>query len=243
MIGYENNFSTVSATISLISSPSFSVVAGESVTLTCSVTLPDGVTGTPGFQWEGPGGVTLTPADSTTSGQTVSSDLTLSEISTSQAGQYTCTATLYSSITRSTIITVQSKLPTADDPPCCMWTYPALSPVPVPTPSISVSTAPTAGAPLTLTCDYTLSPSVDTTVETAVSWMVNGSVVDIPQDGRISTDENTLTSSPLTTSDSGRYTCTLTITAPQTPHVTVQGPQESAVEVITVQSNANSLFK
>ena len=84
-------------------------MAGESVTLTCSVTLPNGVNGTPLFQWEGPGGVTLTPADSTTSGGTVSSDLTLSEISTSQAGQYTCTATLSGSISTSTTITVQSK--------------------------------------------------------------------------------------------------------------------------------------
>ena len=119
-----------------------------------------------------------------------------------------------------------------------------ISPVPVPTPSISVSaTAPTAGAPLTLTCDYTLSPSVNTTVETAVSWMVNGSVPDTSQDGRISTDRDTLTFSPLTTLDTGSYTCTLIITAPQIPHVTVQGPVQSAVEDITVHSNVYSLFK
>ena len=97
------------ATVSLTSSPSSPVMAGESVTLTCSVTLPDGVTGTPDFQWEAPGGVTLTPATPTTSGGTVFSDLTLSEISTSQAGQYTCTATLSGSITTSTTITVQSE--------------------------------------------------------------------------------------------------------------------------------------
>ena len=84
---------------------------------------------------------------------------------------------------------------------------------------------------------------METTVETAVSWMVNGSVVDTSQDGRISTDGDTLTFSPLTTSDTGSYRCTLTTTAPQIPHVTVQGPEESAVEVITVQSNANFLFK
>ena len=84
-------------------------MAGESVTVTCSVTLPDGVTGTPDFQWEGPGGVTPTPADSTTSGQTVSSDLTLSEISTSQAGQYTCTATLSGASSGTINILVQSE--------------------------------------------------------------------------------------------------------------------------------------
>ena len=95
--------------LSLISFPSSPVMAGESVTLTCSLTLPDGVTSTPDFQWEGPGGVTPTPADSTTSGQTVSSDLTLSEISTSQAGQYTCTANITGGFRAATIVSVQSK--------------------------------------------------------------------------------------------------------------------------------------
>ena len=84
---------------------------------------------------------------------------------------------------------------------------------------------------------------MDITVETAVSWMVNGSVPDTSQDGRISTDGDTLTFSPLTTSDTGSYTCTLTITAPQIPHVTVQGPVQSAVGTITVHSNVYSLFK
>ena len=84
-------------------------MAGDTVTLTCSLTLPHGVTDTPDFHWEGPGGVTLTPADSITSGQTVSSDLPLNEITTSQAGQYTCTATLSGSITTSTTITVESE--------------------------------------------------------------------------------------------------------------------------------------
>ena len=86
-------------------------MAGDNVTLTCSVTFPTGVTGTPDFQWEGHG-VTPIPADPTTSGQVVSSDLTLSEIATSQAGQYTCTANLNSSviINTSVIVMVQSKL-------------------------------------------------------------------------------------------------------------------------------------
>ena len=111
----------------------------------------------------------------------------------------------------------------------------------MPTPSITVNeTAPTAGAPLILTCDYTLNLSLP--VNTTVTWMVNGSVVDTSQDGRISTDGDTLTFSPLTTSDTGRYTCTLTITVSQM-HVTVQEPMQSAVEGITVQSNAYSLFK
>ena len=85
-------------------------MAGDNVTLTCSVTLPTGVTGTPDFHWEGPG-VTPTPADPATNGQEVSSVLTLSTISTSQAGQYICTATLNgSSVTIATNVTVQSEL-------------------------------------------------------------------------------------------------------------------------------------
>ena len=116
-------------------------------------------------------------------------------------------------------------------PPCYSLFF-TPSPVPVPTPSISVSsTVPTAGAPLTLICDYTLSLSLS--VNTAASWMVNGSVPDTSQDGRISTDGDTLTFSPLTTSDTGNYTCTLALTAPH-----VQGhPVQSAVEDIAVQSN------
>ena len=69
------------------------IVAGDSVTLTCSMTLPNGVTGSPEFQWEGPG-ETPDPAALSTSGQEVTSQLTLSAIRTSQAGQYTCTASL-----------------------------------------------------------------------------------------------------------------------------------------------------
>ena len=85
-------------------------MAGNIVTLTCIVTLPSGVTDTPVFQWEGPGGVTPTPEDSMTNGQTVSSDLILTAITTSQAGQYTCTATLSGYTYSDSInITVQSK--------------------------------------------------------------------------------------------------------------------------------------
>ena len=100
----------VPATISLTSSLPSNIMAGDTVTLTCSVTLPTGVTGTPDFQWEGPG-VTLVPADPTTSGQMVSSVLTLDVIAASQAGMYTCTATLSgTSISSYITIAVQSKI-------------------------------------------------------------------------------------------------------------------------------------
>ena len=86
-------------------------MAGESVSLTCSVTLPGTMSDSPVFQWVGPE-ETLTPADPSTSGQVVTSTLTLSAVRTSQAGQYTCNASLEgTTLTNSSTvdITVQSK--------------------------------------------------------------------------------------------------------------------------------------
>ena len=132
--------------------------------------------------------------------------------------------------------------------------------VPVPIPSITVSGTATAGTELNLTCNYTestedITVNISVTV-TGVIWMLDGTAVvpspdinsdavvngtdetsgsgDIP--GRISIAGATLSFSPVATSDSGRYTCQLTVTTSQT-HVTVQGPVESAAEDITVQSN------
>ena len=129
----------------------------------------------------------------------------------------------------------------------CSYSYNILyidsfSIVPAPTLFITVSTTDkTAGTTLSLMCDYTLSSSENTTVETEVVWKLNGSVVATSADGHISTAGVSLIFSPLTTSDTGTYTCTLTITTPQTPHVTVQGPVESEEEVITVQSKVHSI--
>ena len=110
-------------------------------------------------------------------------------------------------------------------------------PVPVPIPSVIVSNTDTLyiGTSLNLTCGYSLSPSVDTIKQTAVTWMVDGIAVD-NSSGQISTDGATLSVSPLATSDTGNYTCTLTIAASQT-HVTVQGPVQSAVERINIEGS------
>ena len=99
---------TEPATISLTPfSPT--VMAGDTVTLTCSIYLPSGVTDTPVFQWERPG-VTPTPDDPTSSGGVVSSILTLTSVSTSEARLYSCTASLRGNVFTNTIITVQSKV-------------------------------------------------------------------------------------------------------------------------------------
>ena len=112
-------------------------------------------------------------------------------------------------------------------------------PVPVHTPSITSSRstgALYAGTSLSLTCDYTLNPSVDTSAQTVVVWMVGGEAVDTSS-GRISATGDTLSFSPLATSDTGNYTCQLIITAQQTHVIVQEVPEQSAVEDITVQSN------
>ena len=113
--------------------------------------------------------------------------------------------------------------------------------VPTPTPFITHSTPLTAGDSGTLSCDYSpLSPAVD--VEASVTWTVNRSRVDTSSgDGRISTDGLSLIFSPVTTADSGSYTCSLRLTS-NTPHITiVQGPQQSSEEAITVLSMSTQL--
>ena len=114
-------------------------------------------------------------------------------------------------------------------------------PVPVLTPSITVSNNDTlyAGTTLSLTCNYTLSTSVDTAVLIAVTWVVDGAAVD-SSPGQISIVGATLSFSPLATSDTGNYTCELTVTAPHQTHVTVQEPVQITEKDIIVEGKVNS---
>ena len=107
------NLPTDPVIISLASSPSSSVMVRNNITLTCSVVLPDGVTGTPDYQWMGPAGGIIDTATHSSNDHSVSSVLTLSEIAPSQAGEYTCTATLANGASNaiSINVTVQSKFP------------------------------------------------------------------------------------------------------------------------------------
>ena len=101
-----------------------------------------------------------------------------------------------------------------------------------------------AGIPLTLSCDYTLSISVDTDITTSATWTINNTdISDDDGDDSISSDGVTLIFSPLTTTYTGIYTCTLIITpSSQTPHVTVQEPVESSEKNIIVQSKVHSIL-
>ena len=87
------------ATITVTSSSS-TVLVGDSVTLTCNFTPPPEVTDTPVYEWSGPG-----VTDSKKEGNT----LTLTNISTSDAGSYLCTVTLGGSVSSDTTITVEGK--------------------------------------------------------------------------------------------------------------------------------------
>ena len=89
------------------------------------------------------------------------------------------------------------------------------------------------GTILSLTCDYTLHPSVDNISQTAVTWIVDGEAVDTSTD-RISSNGATLSFSPLTTSDTGSYTCTVTITGSQA-YGSMQGEKQSAKEYIYIR--------
>ena len=232
--------------ISLIPSTS-SPTAGESVSLTCSVTLPGTVSGSPVLQWAGPKD-TLTLAVSSTGGQEVTSTLTLNAVRTSQAGQYACIVHVegpnqtVSIAFRLVNITVQSK-----------WTYfgshchscihvPHSPAVPAPiVVFIMTSRSPPlyAGTSFSLTCNFTLSPSVDTSPATAVSWRVNGTVVDTSPD-RITASGDSLSFSPLATSDSGNYTCEVIVTAQE--QTTVESPGQGAAVEVTVEGNERHLI-
>ena len=104
-------------------------------------------------------------------------------------------------------------------------------------PSITVSSTDTvvyAGTTLYLRCHYTLmSPSMDTTPRIAVTWMVDSVPVNISTD-RILSHGTILRFIPLATTDTGNYTCTVTVTASQTYGI-LQGEMQSVVKSINVE--------
>ncbi len=84
--------------------------------MTCTVTIA-GSTGTPSITWKDPGGTVIstgsdfTVGDVAGSGSTYSSVLMFPSLKTSQAGVYTCNATLGSDTSMSTIpVSVTSML-------------------------------------------------------------------------------------------------------------------------------------
>ena len=90
-----------------------SSVAGEPLTLMCSVTRVNNVTGNIVVQWIGPDGTQLTSNGSVTvgvptvSGATTTISVRFSALYTSNAGQYTCQGELVSSDLMYTVLALQ----------------------------------------------------------------------------------------------------------------------------------------
>ena len=94
--------------ISLTSHPSSSIVAGDSLILKCSVSLPPEVDGSPVFQLVGPQFV-HTRFDNNSGIGYQFSKFRLYKMRTSQSGLYSCRATLNGSIFAYISIHVESK--------------------------------------------------------------------------------------------------------------------------------------
>ena len=75
---------------------------------------------------------------------------------------------------------------------------------------------------------------MDTSPATAVTWRVSGTAVETSPD-RITASGDSLSFSPLATSDSGSYTCEVTVTAQE--HNIVDGQGQSTAVEVTVEGN------
>ena len=200
--------------------PSSLVMIGDTVTLSCSAVLPNGVVGPPSFQWDGP--------DDTAAGST----LVISAIELGQAGRYTCTVVIsFFNISESTNITVQGTNQVILKVGVDTIPFTVFCAVEAPQPMIEGS----HGGPLyegtayNLTCAHQLDNRAINS--STVEWTVNGGMVDTTQT-RIATSDDRLTFNPLATSDSGSYACLLTLTTQE--YVVILNPQQqpNPVEVM-----------
>ena len=89
--------------------PGANPTAGQPYTFTCTVTPPEGFTGTPTVQWVGPGSsAPITSIGEFTVSSTSPYTLTINTLRQSYDGQYTCQATIGSTTgSTSTTLTVQ----------------------------------------------------------------------------------------------------------------------------------------
>ena len=187
-------------------------MAGETVSLNCSVTLPGGVSGTPVFQWVGSGNIPP-PVNLSTGGQVVTSTLTLSPVRTSQAGQYTCTATLDGCSANSTVAINVQRMKHNNNYYVCLPTIHYLvffSSVPMPVVTVSRDDNGSElnyGSSLSLICS--IQPQemeyVDTPTAVISSWDVPSSEHDIANPTNTSTLALDIVS--LSVSDSGIHSC------------------------------------
>ncbi|XP_064387176.1 uncharacterized protein LOC135335578 [Halichondria panicea] len=160
-------------------------MAGQSYTLTCTVTGGEALNPTISYQWfEGSSTRVMLP--------TTSVDLTFDPLHLSDAGQYSCDV-IVSSPSLTSDLTASSGVEDLI--------------IQIPPPTVSVSQPPTVflGTMFTLTCTAELAASVDVGVTVGVVWTG-------PGDFSISGD-TTLSSQLMVASaaQSGDYTCTVTL--------------------------------
>lgn len=100
------------------------VVIGSSISIVCSVTLSDGLTGPPTIAWLGPKYI---PVSSTMSysGQVFNGTLDIINIPTSRAGQYMCTANISAFVVSEIIdIIIQGTVNFNPFSQCCLIYFP-----------------------------------------------------------------------------------------------------------------------
>jgi len=86
-------------TIQVSITPGANPTAGQSYTLTCTVTPQGGLAGTPTVQWRGPSGSDhITTGGDFTVSSTPPYTLTINPLRQSHAGEYTCKATIGSTV-------------------------------------------------------------------------------------------------------------------------------------------------
>ena len=106
--------------------------------------------------------------------------------------------------------------------------------VPTPTLDLSVPSGPLyEGTSQTLTCTVTLPDTVDTDVNVTIQWTHNGTVTDVMIVSSMrSPFVSTLTLSPLSMTDAGRYSCVAT--ADSSSHYITTSSQGHSSEVIVM---------
>ena len=110
---------------------------------------------------------------------------------------------------------------------------------PVPAPEVSLSVPRGTlyeGTSLTLSCNATLPPSVDTNVNVAIQWTPNTTddrVTITPASSLQSPFISTLTINPLATTDTGNFYCVASADSPS-EYITSSGQGDPDQETVTV---------
>ena len=197
----------------MISPVDTTVTAGAPLTVQCTMTVIPYLAVQPTVELLGPDGSVLA-----TTNMDLMVDLTLDPVRTSDAGQYTCRASVViASVSvnvsgqSSSTLTVKSELMYVFIIHMHVHVWVSSHPVPPPNVNIIPNYTPPlyAGTGLTLTCTVTLDPNVDNGERVVTEWS------DLPgssASGSGSTYTDSLTISPLADLDDGTYTCTVTVT-------------------------------